>query len=155
MVSERPLRIFRKRCLIRAKKRDGRQWQDDDTAAGTREKHLRGAEDPGVPVQLVVCEALEVFTVRGCGAEEEVPSNDVVDFAGIRRAEGPVEREVQEFAFLVTNEGHGLLEGVDCLDGTSDSTLHGVEGIFNGNFLRYLTRGDKQDRHNYFLHKMR
>ena len=129
--------------------------QDDDAAAGTRDKHLRGAEDLGVPLQLVVCEALEVFTVRRRGTEEEVPSDDVVDLAGVQGAKGTVEREVQKFAFLVTDEGHRLLEGIDRLDGASDGALHGGEGAVNGYFLRWLTGGDKQDRHNYFLHKMR
>ena len=129
--------------------------QDDDAAAGVREEHLRGAENPGVPVQLVVCEALEVLTVRRRGAEKEVPGNDVVDLAGVRGAEGPVERERQELSLLVADEGHWLLEGIDRLNGASDSTLHGVEGIFNGDFPGYLTRGDKQNRHDNFLHKMR
>ena len=129
--------------------------QDDDAAAGAGEKHLRGAEDLGIPLQLVICEALEVLTVRRCGAEEEVPGDDVVDPAGVRRAEGPVEGKVQELSLLVADEGHRLLEGIDRLDVAADNALHSGEGVVNGCFLRLLTRGDKQDHHGKFLHKMR
>ena len=104
---------------------------------------------------MVVCEALEVFAVWRCGTEEEVPGDDVVDLAGVRGAEGPVERERQELSLLVADEGHWLLEGIDRLDGAADGVLHGGEGAVNGDFLRLLARGDKQDRHNNFLHKMR
>ena len=96
-----------------------------------------------------------MFTVRRCGAEEEVPGDDVVDLAGVRGAEGPVEREPQELSLLVADEGHRLLKGVDRLDGAADSVLHGGKGVVNGCFLRLLTRGDKQDRHDNFLHEMR
>lgn len=120
-----------------------RERLGDDTATGAGEKHLRGAKDLGVPLQLVVCEALEVFAVRRCGTEEEVPGDDVVDLAGVRRAEGPVERERQEFALLVADKGHRLLEGIDRLDGATDNALHGGEGAVNGDFLGLLARGDK------------
>ena len=96
-----------------------------------------------------------MLTVRRRGAEKEVPGNDVVDLAGVRGAEGPVERERQELSLLVADKGHRLLEGIDRLDGATDSTLHGGEGAVNGYFLRWLTGGDKQDRHNNFLHRMR
>ena len=84
-----------------------------------------------------------MLTVRRRGAEKEVPGNDVVDPTGIRGAEGTVEREVQKFAFLVTDEGHRLLEGIDRLDGATDNALHGGEGAVNGDFLGLLARGDK------------
>lgn len=96
-----------------------------------------------------------MLTVRRRGAEKEVPGNDVVYPTGIRGAKGTVEREVQEFSLLVANEGHRLLKRIDCLDGATDGVLHGGEGAVNGDFLRLLTRGDKQDRHHKFLHKTR
>ena len=86
--------------------------QDDDAAAGVREEHLRGAENPGVPVQLVVCEALKILTVRRCGTEEEVPGDDVVDLPGVRGAEGAVERERKELSLLVADEGHRFLKRI-------------------------------------------
>ena len=96
-----------------------------------------------------------MFTVRRRGAEEEVPSDDVVDLAGVRGAEGAVERERKELSLLVADEGHRFLEGIDRLNGASNGALHGGEGIFNGDFPGCLTRGDEQDRHDNFLHKMR
>ena len=115
------------------------EGQDNDAAAGTGEEQLRGTEAPGVPLQLVVCEALEVLTVRRCGAEEKVPGDEVVNLAGIRGAEGAVERERQELSLLVADKGHRFLEGIDRLDGATDGALHGVEGTVNGCFLRWLT----------------
>lgn len=96
-----------------------------------------------------------MFTVRRRGAEEKVPGNDVVDLTGIRGAEGPVEGEAKELPLLVTDEGHRFLEGIDRLDGATDNALHSGKGVVNDCFLRLLTRGDKQDRHDNFLHEMR
>ena len=96
-----------------------------------------------------------MFAVRRCGAKKEVPGDDVVDLAGVRGAEGPVEGKVQELSLLVADEGHRLLEGIDRLDGATDGTLHGGKVAVNGDFLRLLARDDKQDRHDNFLHKIR
>ena len=96
-----------------------------------------------------------MLTVRRRGAEKEVPGNDVVDLAGVRGAEGAVERERQELSLLVADKSHWFLEGIDRLDGAADGVLHGGEGVVNGDFLRLLTRGDKQNCHGKFLHKMR
>ena len=93
----------------------------------------------GIPPQLIVCEALEVLTVRWRGTEEEVPGDDVVDLAGVRGAEGAVERERKELSLLVADEGHRFLKRIDCLDGATDGALHGIEGTVNGCFLRWLT----------------
>lgn len=84
-----------------------------------------------------------MLAVRRCGAEEEVPSDDVVDLAGVRGAEGPVERERQELTLLMADECHRLLEGIDRLNGASNGALHGGEGAVNGDFLGLLARGDK------------
>lgn len=96
-----------------------------------------------------------MLTVRRRGAEKEGPGNDVVDLAGVRGAEGSVEREVQELSLLVADKGHRFLEGIDRLDGATGGALHGGKGAVNGDFLRLLARGDKQDRHDNFLHKTR
>ena len=84
-----------------------------------------------------------MLTVRRRGAEKEVTGDDVVDLAGIREAEGPVEGERQELPLLMADEGHRLLKGVDRLDGAADSVLHGGEGAVNGDFPGWLARGDK------------
>ena len=79
-----------------------------------------------------------MLTVRRRGAEEEVPGDDVVDLAGVRGAEGPVERERKELSLLVADEGHRFLEGIDRLDGAADGVLYGGKGAVNGCFLRLL-----------------
>ena len=96
-----------------------------------------------------------MLTVRRRGTEEEVPSDDVVDLAGVRGAEGAVERERKELSLLVADEGHRFLKRIDCLDGATDGVLHGGKVAVNGDFLRLLARDDKQDRHDNFLHKIR
>ena len=55
----------------------------------------------------------------------------------------------------MTDEGHRLLERIDRLNGAADGVLHGGEGVVNGDFLRFLIGGDKQDCHDNFLHETR
>ena len=54
--------------------------QDDDAAAGTGEEHLRGAEDLGIPHQLVVREALKVLISRWCGYKKAAQDNTLGSF---------------------------------------------------------------------------
>ena len=97
------------------------------------------AETVGVVGQLFVGQAGEVFAVRWSTAEEEGSSNDVVDVA-VLISQGAVQRQTFQLGFLVTDESNGIIEGIDSLNETADSFLHGFQGLWDDGLPGSMSR---------------
>ena len=100
------------------------------------------AETVGVVGQLFVGQAGEVLAVRWGTAEEEGSGDDVVDVA-VLISQGAVEGQTFQLGFLVTDEGNGIVEGIDGLNEAADSFLHGGQGLGDDGWPGWFSRLDE------------